>query len=44
MLDLPLLASALDGLPAETAAALLAALRGLLAHAPNARSHEGTPS
>ena len=44
MLDLPLLASALDGLPAETAAALLAALRGLLAHAPNARSPEGTPS
>ena len=44
VLDLPLLASALDGLPAETAAALLAALRGLLAHAPNARSHEGTPS
>jgi hypothetical protein len=33
----------LDGLPAETAAALLAALRGLLAHAPNARSPEGTP-
>ena len=44
VLDLPLLASALEGLPAETAAALLAALRGLLAHAPNARSPEGTPS
>jgi DNA-binding MarR family transcriptional regulator len=44
VLDLPLLATALDGMPAGTAAALLAALRGLVAHAPNARSPEGTPS
>ena len=43
VLDLPLVATALDGMPAETAAALLAALRSLLAHAPNARSPEGTP-
>ena len=43
VLDLPLVATALDGMPAETAAALLAALRSLLAHAPNARPPEGTP-
>ena len=43
VLDLPLVATALDDMPAETAAALLAALRSLLAHAPNARPPEGTP-
>jgi DNA-binding MarR family transcriptional regulator len=43
VLDLPLLATALDGLPDAAAATLLAALRSLLAHAPNARSPEGTP-
>ena len=43
VLDLPLLATALDTMPDEAAATLLAALRRLLAHAPNSRSPEGTP-
>jgi DNA-binding MarR family transcriptional regulator len=46
VLDLALLATALDGMPAETAPALLAALRSLLSHAPNttnARAPGGTP-
>jgi len=43
VLDLPLLATALDSMPDEAAATLLAALRRLLAHAPNSRSPEGTP-
>jgi DNA-binding MarR family transcriptional regulator len=43
VLDLPLVATALDGMPAGNVAVLLDALRSLLAHAPNARSPEGTP-
>jgi DNA-binding MarR family transcriptional regulator len=42
VLDLPLIATALDRLPPETAAVLLDALRSLLAHAPNSRTPEGT--
>lgn len=41
--SMALLATALDGMPDDAAATLLAALRRLLAHAPNARSPEGTP-
>ena len=42
VLDLPLVATALDRIPPETAATLLDALRSLLAHAPNSRTPEGT--
>jgi DNA-binding MarR family transcriptional regulator len=42
VLDLPLVATALDRVPPETAAALLDSLRSLLAHAPNSRTPEGT--
>ena len=42
VLDLPLIAAALDRVPPETAATLLDSVRTLLAHAPNSRTPEGT--
>jgi len=41
VLDLPLIATALERIPPGTAADLLDGLRSLLAHAPNSRSPEG---
>jgi len=43
VLDLPLVAAALRGLPPGAAEGLLGGLRALLAHAPSPRSPEGTP-
>jgi DNA-binding MarR family transcriptional regulator len=44
VLDLPLVAAAIQGMPAEATAVLLDGLRSLLAHAPRSRSTDGTPT
>jgi DNA-binding MarR family transcriptional regulator len=43
VLDQPLVATALDGMPPGNVVVLLDALRSLLAHASTTRSPEGTP-